>query len=213
MKVAFLVPTLDILGAAVQMENQYFLISDIMPLCRKVQMAKYDADNTIVYINIDKTIQSAGKYLAGVFTVSTNWQRLDNTSVESWKNFQKSVTVATFTRGTTYLIPVASFAALNMIPDFQALNIAGSTTMFSQTMFMYQCGEDVDLMNQTSIAGCITVELQGAVLAAADTLRAEIKKEELKNIALSTGVPVQIVNTPQVQNSANQLTRPRLTLS
>jgi len=196
MKIAFIVPAANLANAAIQMENQYFLVSDIIPLCKKVTMADATIGgvaSTIIYFDIDKLIQSAGLFAGGVFTVSSDWQRLDNSNVEVYKNFNKGVTVAKFVRGTTYLIPCSQFAALNMIPDFQNLLRANTGLAFAVTSFLYQCAEDTEILNDTDVANCITVEYNSAIAHAAAELKAPRKMAELAAIDLSTGLAPNIV--------------------
>lgn len=191
MKIVFSVPTADLALAAIQMENQYFLVSDILPILENISMVDSGAD-TYIYLTINKLVQSAGTYAAPVFTVSANWQRLDNTQIETWKNFNVGVTVNKFVKGTTYLIPADQFAPLNMIPNFINVLRANSGLTFAGTSFMFQCGADTEILNDTDIPNTTTVEFLGAVALEAGMVKAQNKKAEQAQLMIANGVPAQI---------------------
>ena len=148
---------------------------------------------TFIYITFNKLIQSAGTYAGGVFTVSSDWQVLDNTNVETWNGFNLGVTVNKFVKGKTYLIPSGQFAPLNMIPNFLNVLRAGSGLTFAATTFMYQAGEDTNILNDVDIANCITVDYLGAVALQHAEVKAVNKKREHMQLMLANGVPAQIV--------------------
>lgn len=195
MKIAFLTPLADIATAAIMMENQFFLVTDIFPICESFSQAKTVAggvDQVATYINIRKLVQAAGSLAGGVLTPSSNFQVLDNTNVNAWENFQYT-TVQKFMRGRVYLIPVGQFAPLNLTPNFMFAPVGGNNTVNSATKFMYVAPDDTDILNDVDIPGCIVVEHKMDVSMQANIIKNQNKLNEIKSIALGQGVPAQLV--------------------
>lgn len=192
MKIAFKIPKANVQDAAIQMENQYFLVADIAPLCETEPQVSCDGTSAIFYVNIMKTIQSAGRWDGTTFTAATAFQTLDNPRLEKWQNFQY-VDVSKFKRGVVYLIPVGQFAPVDFIPNFEfsqmvaGVNPGTDLEIFRQEKFRFDCPDDNDILNATSIAGCITVELMGGIEQQIDAMKTVRKVGEVMSFNLSTG--------------------------
>jgi len=197
MKVAIKVPKASQALASITMENKNFYITEIADLCRTKPTYSTDDTSTIIILQIDKTVQGAGfgpdinaQAAATVFEV------LDNDRTETLQNFQR-VTVSKFKRGVVYLVPGTQFAPLNLTPSYYSTVVGGIGTVAGNVIvashFRYDCANDVDILNATSIASCITVEVNGAMLVAVEQRKAENKQAEAAQMAVSIGVPDQVV--------------------
>lgn len=211
MKIAFKLAKANMNIAAIQMENSPFLVSDILPLLNPNGFAiSCDGTDVIIYLNINKLVQAAGSYTGGVFTSTSTFQRLDNDETEGYINFQPNVTVAKFVKGTTYLIDTDVVAPLPMIPNMSHSFIVAGVTAgsdlenFRQTKFLFDCDQDTEIMNATSISSCITVQRLGANVAAANAVRTLKKATEVYNFALATG---DVQTARLVQNDLLRLTQ------
>lgn len=198
MKIAFKIAAADIAKAAVQMENQYFKLSDILAICKNVAIAVGSDTKYAIYLSIDKLIQSAGSLSAGVLTASSDYQVLDNSNVDAYQGFNGTsttgISVAKFIKGTTYLIPVGQYAALNMIPDIKMVPVGGTSVVVTSTKFLYQCSEDTEILNDVDVSDVITVQTLGNVLLQSELASQQKKNTRAVKTMLSVGVTESTVN-------------------
>lgn len=188
MKITFKVATADKLNAAIMMENQPFKVLEISAWCNGDPVAVDDGVNTTFLLNISKTVQNAGVYAAGAFTSSNNLEILENDGIETFSNLQR-VTVVKFNRGVSYLVNKSAPAALPMIPSFDTIPLIGTTTVLTATHYAYDCDTERSILGQTSITDCITREVNGAMVAQRDTIKAQRKASEIVNFGAAVGDP------------------------
>jgi hypothetical protein len=151
-------------------ENTQYQLKSILPLCNNAAM--YD-DGTLMhfYIDINKTIQGAG--YTGV--AATTFTVLSNDGLEFMDNFQ-TVTVSSFRKGITYLIPLSAPAAINMIPKVDGVSVgtldsyietgAGVNIILSRynaSHYIFDCSEDITILGSTTIANVVTCIKNGAI--------------------------------------------------
>lgn len=191
MKVSWKTTNANIANAAVQMENQYFLLTDILPLAKNAA-ACLNGANTDFYLSIDKLVQSAGVLIAGVFTASSSYQVLDNSNIDVYKGFNGTSTtgieVAKFVKGTTYLIPVSQYAVLSMIPEIKVIQYGGELYNINATKYLFQCVEDTELLNDNTVSGVITVQFLGDVAVKAEQMSTQKKLVRGVKMMATTGV-------------------------
>lgn len=194
MKVSIKVPIASVLVASIKMENQYFYIREITALCRTAPQYATDGTNALIYLQIDKTVQGAG-YGADINSQSaaTDFQVIDNNKVETLMNFQR-VSVATFRKGVSYLLPLTAYGSVPIIPNVIVTAVGGAGTGVAGVVpalnFRFDCPEDMDVLNGTAITGCITVEENGKVLQAYEEVKAVAKQQKAVAYAEAIGMAV-----------------------
>jgi len=202
MKIAFQIPLADIDTAWVQMENQYLKLRAIADLLSTDPVYAIDADDATkvnIYVNIEKTVQSAG---SGTNTPAVKFYPMSNQGQDVWNDFQPSATIAKFNAGVTYLIPVGAFAPTTTIPAIKEFPLGNTPTKLvipdgggtvysssvSATHYRWDCAEDVDVLNDNAVDNVITVRLNGTLSKQISDNKKVKKASEIISFAGATGL-------------------------
>lgn len=202
MKVAIKVPKAFANAAFVYLENNRLSVGAILPLCSS---ASASADGTYAYIslNIDKTIQKAEYYDGAVYQPATSFFVLDNQVIETFGSIQPDVSVVTFKKGMTYLIPFSGgFGTVNIIPNNLTIPFGGSApasgvdNLFA-THYRFDCPEDTDLMNSVSVSNCITCVFKGSAVVEVQTVKEQRKLAEqiTYGVAIGNQKAIDMINS------------------
>lgn len=186
MKVYFKLAKADMDIAALKIENDYWLISELNCVCRTPFVVSADATYVYFYGAIDVTVQGAGKYTGGVFTAAVEFQSLENDQVVTLSKWART-SVAQFVQGQLYLLPVSAVAPVPaLIPDLNRnIIVSGAIPstdgeILAQTKYRYMATQNDDVLNGANIADCITIEWDIPKQLAADEIRdAKKKMQEL----------------------------------
>jgi len=187
MKVYFSVPSAQRDNAIVMMENRWLPVKAFMARFNNMCITQ-DAMNTEFYISVDKLIQDAGYDNAGTPTSTGTLQTLENELIETFKGIQPT-TVAKFNRGVTYLIPADQKAPLPLIPNVISFPISGTSDVYVSTHYLYNCPNDRDLLNATSVSGVYTLEDNGASIAQVAAQKEIKRATQVVNFGAAIGLP------------------------
>lgn len=187
MKVYFSVPSTQRDSAIIMMENRWLPVKAFMARFNNMCITQ-DAMNTEFYISVDKLIQDAGYDNVGTPVSTGTLQTLENELIETFKGIQPT-TVAKFNRGVTYLIPADQKAPLPIIPNTVSYAISGTSDVFVATHYLYNCPNDRDLLNATSVSGVYTLEDNGANIAQVAAQKEIKRATQIVNFGSAIGLP------------------------
>lgn len=216
MKVVFTVPRTDIDTAGIQIENKFWTVKSLMPVMTSISITlNSNTDNVNVYVNIPAVVQGAGYGASDgalTYTPALNFETMDSTKIVAVKNFQMQ-TIAKFTTGNVYLIPSSAFGILPIVPNILSAPISGinatytgaETTypVFVASKFPYQCDSDTTLLNNTSVANVITLNIDGPNAVFLENQKNEAKKVEAINFATATGA-ISVNDVPSLLADSSQ---------
>jgi hypothetical protein len=135
----------------VQIENNYYNLQTILPLCKNVT---YIA--TGVYVNIPMTI--TGVHDNGGKTATM--QVIDDSDKNIYKNFT-TANVNRFVRGKSYLVPINSSVYVPYIPSADSFPIAATNAVVTTSHFLHNATEDMDVLggaNPTCVQFDVIIE-------------------------------------------------------
>lgn len=183
MKIYFKVLIANKATAYVTMENQNFLIKEILPLCNSYNISE-DATHTKFTLSLDQNIQGCGDGTAGAAALVV----LDNTGIIKYYNFQRT-TVFKLLAGQLILLPYAIEPAVPVVPSNQSAVCTGATgEVFEVTHWPYVAEKDTDLIGQTSVANCITMDISAQGVIAADNRKKQKDASQKLQAANAIGI-------------------------
>jgi len=186
MKIAFSVLNANQAGAYVKIENETFLLKEIKGLCSSIQISQ-SATRTRFILSIPQQIQGAGDTTAGP---ATDLVTLDNDLTIGYVNL-KRVTIYKLSAGQVVLLPYDINPCVNVVPSSQSQVIDGTDDqIFSATHWPYIVKMDSDLIGQSSVANCITMDINSQALVNQAKQKALQQSYQDQQLAISTGLNV-----------------------
>ena len=216
MKVVFTIVRADLDSAGIQIENKFWTIKSLLPIMTSVAVTlSRNTDNVNIYVNIPAVVQGAGSGSTDgslTYTPAINFETMDSTKIVAVKNFQVQ-TIAKFTTGNVYLIPSSAFGILPIVPNILSVPISGINATYTGTettypvfvasKFPYQCDNDTTLLNNTSVANVITLNIDGPNAVFLENQKIEAKKIEAINFATATGA-ISVNDVPALLADSSQ---------
>lgn len=184
MKIAFSVLNANAAVAYITIENQNFLLKEIKGLCSSFQVSQ-GAARTRFTLAIPQVIQGAGDTTAGV---AADLVTLDNDMTIGYVNL-KRVTIYTLKAGQVVLLPYDIAPAVPTVPSSQSQIVDGTDDqIFAATHWPYITKMDTDLIGQSSVANCISMDINSnALVQQARNKQARDMRQDAQ-LALSTGL-------------------------